>query len=258
VALSTHFWWLAARALDALGTKNDFLFGSESSVALHGGTAQCVRVALQNNPRVSIAHLEALAQSQMVREKRAAQLPYITADSTAAEAYTGSRIGASAGLNDSRLFTHVGVQTTASQMITDFGRTPNLVASARLSEKADEADELAAREDVVLITDQAFFGALQARAMLKVAQRNLATRQATEAQINGLLRTNERPTLDLGLTNGNAVQAQVQLLNAESDVQTAVATLDEVLGLEDVSNTNAEYLYQMSEASLRYQVGTAQ
>jgi outer membrane protein len=131
------------------------------------------------------------------------------------------------------LFTHIGAQTTVSELITDFGRTSNLVASARLSEKADQADEIAKREDIVLMTDRAFFGALKAQAMLRVAQRNLAARRGTEAQINGLLETHERSTLDLGLASGNTVQAQLQLLNAESDVQTAMAALDEVLAVQD-------------------------
>ena len=214
------------------------------------------QLALQNNPRVSIAYLEALAGGQMVREKRSALLPNIAMDATGAEAYTGSRIGASAGLSDSRLFTHVGMQTTVSQMVTDFGRTSNLVVSARLSEKADEADALAAREDVVLITDRAFFGALQAQAMSKVAQRHLVTRQAIEAQIDGLLHAQQRSTLDLGLAKGNTVQAQVQLLDAESAVQTAVATLAEVLGLKDdqhytlVDDPQARELPSGDEATL--------
>jgi outer membrane protein len=97
-------------------------------------------------------------------------------------------------------------------MITDFGHTSSLIASARLAERAEQANEMATRQDVALIPDRAFFSALQARAMLGVAQQNIATRKATQAQISELTRNNHRSTLDLDLASGNVLQGQMELL----------------------------------------------
>ena len=52
-----------------------------------------------------------------------------------------------------------------TQLITDFGRTSNLVASSKLQERAQNANALATTEDIVLAADQAFFNALQAQAL---------------------------------------------------------------------------------------------
>ena len=81
---------------------------------------------------------------------------------TAVDANEGSRIGAGA-LTASRLLEHAGAGVTLSQLITDFGRTTNLVSYSKLLEKAQNANALATTEDIVLATDQAFYNALAGR-----------------------------------------------------------------------------------------------
>src|ERR1700742_2542104 len=49
------------------------------------------RLALANNPQVSISHLLALAQHQVVRESRSAELPTLTGSLTAQDANQASR-----------------------------------------------------------------------------------------------------------------------------------------------------------------------
>ena len=56
-----------------------------------------------------------------------------------------------------------------SQLITDFGRTRNLVAASSLEAKASEQNAQATREDIVLAVDFAFYRALEAQAALEVA-----------------------------------------------------------------------------------------
>ena len=75
----------------------------------------------------------------------------------------------------------MGVQF--SQLITDFGHTPNLVASAKLEGKARQADAEASREDIVLETDRVFFSALEAQATLKVADETPFRNVVTSASV---------------------------------------------------------------------------
>ncbi len=189
------------------------------------------KLALRNNPRVSVSQLLALAQHQVVRESRSGELPQLDGSITAEAAKTGSRV-ASGFLSDSRLFQHAGGGVALSQLITDFGRTSNLVASSKLEERAQQANALATREDVVLVADQAFYQALQAQALLQVAQQTVATRQATQGQVNQLTANNLRSTLDLTFANVNVSQAQLMQLDAANNASSATAALDEVLGLD--------------------------
>src|ERR1700720_920001 len=108
--------------------------------------AEAEQLAIKNNPQISVGHLLALAQHQVYRESRAAELPTFNGAITAVDANEGSRIGAGA-LGASRLLEHAGAGVTASQLLTDFGRTNNLVASSKLMEKAQKANALATTED---------------------------------------------------------------------------------------------------------------
>jgi outer membrane protein len=202
-------------------------------------------MALANNPRVSVSHLLTLAQHQVVRESRSGELPQLTGSVTAQDANQASRV-ASGSLSASRLFTRVGGGVNLSQLITDFGRTSNFVASSRLEERAQQANELATREDVVLVTDQAFYNALQAEALLKVAEQTVNLRQTTQGQINQLTQNKLRSTLDLTFANVNLSQAQLLQLDAQSNADASMAGLNEVLGndrpvpyaLVDTTKTN--------------------
>jgi outer membrane protein len=189
------------------------------------------KLAIKNNPRVSVARLLALAQHQVVRETRAAELPTGTASITAEDAEDGSRISAGA-LTASRLFTHAGAGGEFTQLITDFGRTRNLVASSKLREKAQNASALASTEDIVLAADQAFFNALQAQALLKVAEQNVSTRQTTETQVGAMTKNKLKSTLDLSFADVNLSQAKLLLLDAQNNVDSTMAALDAVVGLD--------------------------
>jgi outer membrane protein len=188
-------------------------------------------LAIKNNPRVSAARLLALAQHQVVRETRAAEFPTGTASITAVDAENGSRISAGS-LTASRLFEHAGAGGGFTQLLTDFGKTSNLVASSKLQEKAQNASALASTEDIVLATDQAFFNALQARALLRVAEQSVNTRQTTETQVSEMTKNKLKSTLDLSFADVNLSQGKLLLLDAQNNVDSTMAALDEVLGLD--------------------------
>jgi outer membrane protein len=189
------------------------------------------QMAIKNNPRVSVGRLLALAQHQVVRESRSALLPTATAAITAVDAENGSRISAGS-LTASRLFEHAGAGGGFTQLIADFGKTGNLIASSKLQEKAQNANALATTEDIVIATDQAFFNALQAQALLKVAEQNVATRQTTETQVSELTKNKLKSTLDQSFADVNLSQAKLLMMDAQNNADSTMAALDAVLGLD--------------------------
>jgi outer membrane protein len=189
---------------------------------------QAEQLAIKNNPRISVGRLLALAQHQVYRETRAAELPNFNGAITAVDANEGSRIGAGS-LTASRLLEHAGAGVTLSQLITDFGRTTNLVSYSKLLEKAQNANALATTEDIVLATDQAFYNALQAQALLKVAQQTVTTRGSVQHQIDELTRSKLKSGLDLSFANVNLSQAKLLQLDAQNNVDSTIAALSAVL-----------------------------
>jgi outer membrane protein len=192
---------------------------------------QAERIALANNPHIHISQLIAKVQHQAVREKRADELPNLNGNVTAVEANDGSRLS-SGSLTASRLLNHSGGGVSLSQVITDFGHTSNLVASAKLQEKARIADMEASREDIVLATDQVFFQVLEAQETLKVASQTVASRQSVTDQVTALTSSKLKSDLDLSFAQVNLSQSKLLQLDAQNNLDAAKAALSAVLGYD--------------------------
>ena len=189
------------------------------------------QLALQNNPNVSVSKLLALAQGQVTRQVRSNELPNVTGYLTAVDSHEGSRITAG-GLNNPIIFERAAVGITASQLITDFGRSRNLVASAQLRAKASEFAQKATVADVLLAVDQAFYEALQSQSLLQVAQETVRQRQVTVDQVQALTNAKLKSDLDLSFAKVNLSQANLLLLDAENRKDAAFASLNTILGYE--------------------------
>ncbi len=196
--------------------------------------ADAERMALEHNPNVSIAHLLQLASAQVTRESRSAEFPVVTGDLTAVGAHTNSRLTAGT-LNNPIVYNRAAGGLTASQLITDFGRTHNLVRDAQSNARAQLESEHATQQDITLAVDQAFYQALTAQSVLKVAEQTVATRQATGQQIGALTSSKLRSTLDLSLANVQVSQAQLLVLDAQTGEQSAMASLNALLGSESAT-----------------------
>jgi outer membrane protein len=190
---------------------------------------QAEQIALKNNPRISVAQLLALAQKQVVRETRSASLPSLYGSATGVGAEQASRLS-SGSLSASRLLNHVGAGVQFTQLITDFGRTRNLVSSSSLQAEAAERNAEATREDIVLATDLAFYNALEAQATLKVAESTVNQRQNVGDQVSALTSAKLKSTLDQSFAEVNLSQAKLLVLDAQNQSDSALAALADILG----------------------------
>jgi outer membrane protein len=189
------------------------------------------KIALANNPHIHISQLLARVQHEVVRERRADELPNLNGALTAVEANDGSRIS-SGSLTASRLLVHAGMGVQVSQLITDFGRTSNLIASAKLQEKAKLADAEASREEIVLATDQVFYAVVEAQETLKVAVQTVSSRQALTDQVSALTSAKLKSDLDQSFAQVNLSQAKLLQLDAQNNLDAAKAALTAVLGYD--------------------------
>ena len=123
-----------------------------------------------------------------------------------------------------------------NQLITDFGRTTNLAASANYAAKAENQNAVATKEQVLLAVDQAFYSALQAHAVLTVAQQTVSARQTVSDQVEALFKSKLRSQLDFSFASVNLAQAKLLLLDAENNQDAALAALSAVLGYPGVHN----------------------
>lgn len=185
--------------------------------------------ALAGHPGVLAARSAAQAAQQAVREVKSAYWPTIFGSVTGAAAPDGTRIAAGA-LNNPSIFDRFAMGITASQLVTDFGRTKDLVQTQTLRAGAQEQDVTLVRAEVLLDVDRAYFDALRAQAVLRVATDTVAARQLVVDQVSALASGGLKSGLDLSFARVNLSQAQLLRVQADGDVQAAFAALSTAMG----------------------------
>ena len=105
-----------------------------------------------------------------------------------------------------------------NQLITDFGRTANLTKSAKLRNAIAESERQPIRaRRCWLRVEQAYYRALAAQSVLKVAQATLDLRRVTLRQVTALAQSALRSTVDVSFAQVNESQAELDLFRAEND-----------------------------------------
>jgi outer membrane protein len=192
---------------------------------------QARETALRNHPRIASAAFDAQASGFAVREARAAYYPSLAGNITGVGADHGSVLSAGA-LTTSSIFSRGSAGIVASQMITDFGRTGSLVESAKLRQESRNQNVTDVRARVLIEVQQAYYQALAAEALQKVARATLDLRNLTLRQVTALADSALRSKLDVSFAEVNASQAQLDLIHTENDSRASHARLSAAMGYD--------------------------
>lgn len=195
--------------------------------------ADARELALKNHPRLSAAELKALAARQPIAQARAARTPFFTANLTAAGTPdSNSRIGAGA-MNVSTVFERVGAGLVVNQLLTDFGRTADLIETSRLRARAENEVAQTARSLLLLQVTANYFYALQAQSVLAVARQTLTNRQVLLDQVSALAKNQLKSELDVSFARVNFEEARLLLAKSDNDLRAAQIGLVTLLGARD-------------------------
>jgi outer membrane protein len=118
-------------------------------------------------------------------------------------------------------------------LIPDFGRTHDLVQSFGLRADAQRQDVEDRRADVLLQVDRAYFNALRAGSVQRVAQDTVNARQLVVDQVTALAASNLKSGLDVSFARVNLSEAQLLLVQASNDVQATFTALSAAMGVSD-------------------------
>ncbi len=190
------------------------------------------KIAVQNHPQVQAAVELATAAQERVKEARSAYYPTAVGSLTGVEAETNSRIAAGA-LNNPIIYDRYANGVDVSQLVTDFGRTHELVKSSNLHAQAQQENVVTTRADVLLNAAQAYFAVLKSQAVLRVAQDTVKERQLVSDQVTAEAKSQLKSGLDVSFANVDLSQAQLLLIQAQNDVQASFAQLSAALGYSD-------------------------
>jgi outer membrane protein len=190
-------------------------------------------IALTNHPNIAAAGYRAQAEHEVFVQARSGLLPQVTAYGSAVHAGSDNTRLMAGALNNPSVISRTALGVGASQLITDFGHTSNLAASAKLSASAADQTAFATREQVLLEVDRNYFGALQAQAVESVARQTLDTRQLLVDRVTVLAQNKLKSDLDVSFAQVALEDAHLLVLRAQSDAESTLAALSTALGYRE-------------------------
>lgn len=192
--------------------------------------ADAQKIALRNHPQIAAADYRSLAAQEVLKETRAGDYPNANLYGDAVGANSEDARILAGGLNNPSVYDRLAGGVSVSQLITDFGRTANLVSSSKYQWQAENQNANATREEVLLQVNVNYFGTLQAQAVLRVAQQTYETRQLLLDQVSLLASNKLKSELDVSFAQVAVQQSKLLLEKAQNDSDAAMASLSTALG----------------------------
>jgi outer membrane protein len=192
------------------------------------------RLALKDHPQIQAADYLAQAAGEAVREARSAFLPTVLASVTAADSASGTRIAAG-GLNNPLILERFASGVSVGQLVTDFGRTRALANTMDLRASTQREAVNVRRADILLQLDRAYFAALRAQAVDRVAEETERARQLVADAVGAQAASGLKSGLDVSFAKVSLSEAQILVLQARNEVAGAFATLNASMGTSDTS-----------------------
>jgi outer membrane protein len=189
--------------------------------------------ALRNQPRLAAETLRAQAMGKRVQESRSAYFPQLIGNLTAVKANGDTAVAAGA-VTTSSISTRVAGGFTLTQLVTDFGRTSELVHSSRLTAQASSQHAEDVRQQILRDVDEAYFATEAAESVRGTAEAVLGFRRTSLRQLNALAQSQLRSTLDVQFAQVLVSEAQMAVVHADSSVQEARAQLAAAMGEDTV------------------------
>jgi outer membrane protein len=204
--------------------------------------AQAEDYALRNNPSIAAALHSAQAAREIVAQIRAGFFPQVTANAIYASVQgqnSGAgqtHIDASGLLTDSTAITRQSDGLMFSQLITDFGRTGFLTSSASFDAMARLNQVDAVRQFVLLSVDTAYYAALGARGLNRVADQQIETSRLLLDRIKVFVASNLKSQMDVSFQEAGLAQANLLKVNADGKYDQAIADLTRAMGWHEPMN----------------------
>ncbi len=217
---------------------------------------QCLAIALKYHPTLLVSLATVEASKARIEQALANYYPQVNFN-TAYSNSTYNSFGAGPFLvgktHNWTFYDFYTVGPTLTQMIYDFGRTPNTVKITRENTKASEQDFITTKQTVVLNVKQAYFGLIQSHRLLKVAEDTVRQIQEHLNQAKAFFRAGTVPEIDVAQAEVDLANAELAQIRARNGLQVAQVTLNNAMGLrQDLSFPIEDTLeFKKSEITLQ-------
>jgi outer membrane protein TolC len=147
---------------------------------------------------------------------------------------TGGAVALPSAAPDRYRWTFTNIFSTglvATQTIYDFGRTSNTVKINRENVASSQEDVSITRLNVILNVDQAYYGVLQTKRLITVAEDTVKQTKEHLDQAQGFYQAGTKPKIDVTKAEVDLANAQLAMIQARNNYQVAQVTLNNAMGL---------------------------
>jgi TolC family type I secretion outer membrane protein len=198
-----------------------------SSAPLRLTLAEATALALRQQPTIRSAQGSLTAAQARVPQARSSYYPRVDLQSGISASDFKSSTTNKRTRSDS---TFANIQ--GSQLIYDFGKTAALVDEAQAGSRVAVGELERTRDLVVQNVRQSYFGLLQARRLVGVADTALARSELNLRSAQGFYDVGTKPKSDVTRAEVEVANARVDVIRARNLVRLSETTLANALGLE--------------------------
>jgi outer membrane protein len=191
---------------------------------------QAIEIALRQNLTIRQAENALDIAEVNIRQARSSYIPNFNVNFSGSNSF-GRVFDVQTGTLQNKMTQSASSGIGSSVTLLDFGRGAD-IAAARANAAATEADLGRARQTAVYNVAQFFVQYVGAQSQLEVQKENLASQQLSEAQIQRFADAGARPISDLYNIKSLVAQAQLQVTQAEANIENAKFQLMQALQLD--------------------------
>ncbi len=129
-------------------------------------------------------------------------------------------------------FDYYNLGLNASVLLYDFGQSRSKWKSAKAGADAQVDSEHGTLQDVLFAVRTAYLQACAAKGSVKVARDTLANQEKHLKQVEAFVEVGTQPEIALAQAKTDRANAEVQVINAENDYESAKAQLDQAMGVD--------------------------
>ncbi len=206
--------------------------------------AQAIETGLRLNPAVAAAQRAIEEADARIKEARANYFPQVGFNGIAKAGLSGGTNALGLlGLPNSPFYRNFAEAVTGYQNVWDFGRREHRISMERRRRDAFEADMHATEASVTLEVQRAYYAVLKGQRQASAAAEVVKSQEAVLRQAQAFYEGQIRSRVDLELARAGRARAQLQMLEAQSNLAIASAELGRAMG------SPQEAIYVLEEPS---------
>jgi outer membrane protein len=191
---------------------------------------EALQIALENHPSIRASKERIDAQQAVVGQQMAAYYPQVNMTDGF---QSGSQTGSTTGVADRPFETYL-IRTAVNMTLYNFGKREGNVHSARDTLDATNFNYKTTVDGVIFGVKQSYFTYLGLRAIVKVREDTVKSRQLLARQAQGFYEVGTRARIDVARAESNLYLAEADLITAQNAVKVAWAILKNAMGVRDL------------------------